>query len=548
MNSSAAARRTSLLVVLALLGGLLAALTVAGAPARAARPGVLTPVGCVGDVDGGVPVGHACAAGVEAASGLGYPVVSPDDRFLFASAFKESAVLSFTRSASGALTYRSCVADPPAPAGCTPAEGLGEAWGMAVSPDGRDLYVAAAADHALVRIRVAANGTLSNGGCVSAPTGPCATKVNGLRYAYNVAMAPAGDDFYVAASEDRAVVHFDRSASGSFAARGCWAVDLAGCAAGPGLDSVADVKVSADGRHLVTAGYGGSVTSFTRNRRTGSLSAPRCLTDTLSPAPGCTTTPLPLDGASGLALTRDGRAVYVASSYDDAVTLLRRTSAGTLVGAWCLQDSLATSGCARTTGGLEGVQALALDPDDDQLVTGGSGSAGLVVLDRGADDTLTRRGCVTATVSPLTCPTKSDGLLGIYQMAFSRSGRALHVGGYDSSAIATFRRTVQRAATRFRAARAQKIGKLRVSARCDARCDVAVTGKVRVGRKTFRVKKVDLVLPPGRTTRVRVTFRNAAALKRLLARGARPRAALVVKVGNSAGAKTYRVKVRLRRR
>lgn len=100
--------------------------------------------------------------------------------------------------------------------GCTPATAIRGETRLAVSRDGRELYAAASlSDAVAVFARAAGTGALTQpappGGCVgNTAVEPRCTRGRHLQGAAGVAVAPDGRNVYVAARESRAVTVFSR--------------------------------------------------------------------------------------------------------------------------------------------------------------------------------------------------------------------------------------------------------------------------------------------------------------------------------------------------
>src|SRR5439155_750483 len=133
---------------------------------RDATTGALTPQGCISDPDFVVPCG-ATAQGLYQAAGV---AVSPDGKSVYAVSSGDSAIVRFDRNTTtGALTAQGCIADVGDIADCgVTQEGLYLAEGVAVSPDNKSVYVASRIDDAIVRFdRNTTTGALTAQGCTS---------------------------------------------------------------------------------------------------------------------------------------------------------------------------------------------------------------------------------------------------------------------------------------------------------------------------------------------------------------------------------------------
>ncbi|MDX6629343.1 MAG: hypothetical protein QOH00_1589, partial [Gaiellales bacterium] len=207
-----------------------------------------------------------------------------------------------------------------APLGCTPARGLDDARAVALSPDGTTLYAAAATPASLTSFSVAPG--------------------NGLLQQLNLGA-------------------------------GCLAsVAQDGCAAARGLEGASAIAVSPDGLHVyVASATAGAVTAFARQPN-GSLlqlaGVAGCIATT--PQNGCSTA-LSLGGADAIAISPDGRFVYVGATTADSLLVFARDAASgrltQLAGsAGCLRTN--RTDCAPVTG-LDGPTAIAMAPDGTSL-------------------------------------------------------------------------------------------------------------------------------------------------------------------------------------
>lgn len=569
-------RRTALrilvaTVVAALAGGLLLAVPAS----QAARPGTLTGIGCIGDlVDGADTDLNSCAAGSEHLGGTGVPVVNAAGTMVYVSNYDEGTVVWFSRAADGTLAAQGCIADAPAPVDCAEAEGLDAVWGLRLSSDGHQLYAASYDDGAVVRLDVAANGSLTNGGCIGVPGGPCAQSAAGLANAYSVDVSADGADVYVGTWRDGGgIVQLRRASSGALTPTSCVAAAAdSGCAAAAGVTGVSWLDVSPDGRSVYAASYeGAAVAMLSRNTSTGALTSQGCLSDSdvvTVPSLGCAAQAKAVAGAQGIAVSADGASVYVAANADGAVTFLRRGADGRLTDAGCVQDVQAgapvASGCAQSTEGLDQVNFVTVSPDDDQVLTGSAGDNAVATFNRAADGALGPVACIAdSDEAGGVCATNTEGLNGSFALGLSPNGRNVYVGGYSDHALVLLKRDISAAVATLAASKKQKLAKLRVTLRSDARATTKVTGtavatykvkirkhgktKVRTKRQKFALQTAQVALLPATSVTAKLHFKKARALRKLLAKKPKTKVTLTLTATttNSGGATTTKSTVRV---
>jgi DNA-binding beta-propeller fold protein YncE len=285
---------------------------------------------------------------------------------------------------------RGCLVDRSAhPAGCGTARALkgpGPFMGsraIAVSPDGKNVYVAASKSDAIAIFkRNARTGTLAQppgtGGCVAVKGGGCATAV-GLDGPNSVAVSPDGLNVYATSRGSNTISVFHRnSSSGALTqlpgAAGCTSgLPVPVCASGRALVGPDVVVVSPDGANVyVGSFFGNAVAVFDRDHASGALTQPGDSTGCIAEAiTGCTLG-LALGAPEGMAVSGDGANVYVATALSNAVVVLGRDqTTGTLTqattGSGCIANA-ALTGC--TTGvQLSGANAVAFNPGGDVYVT-----------------------------------------------------------------------------------------------------------------------------------------------------------------------------------
>jgi DNA-binding beta-propeller fold protein YncE len=205
--------------------------------------------------------------------------VSPDGKLIFV-ADSEDSVVGFKRSlVDGSVSYASCVSSAAEP-GCSPvaAKVLGVPRSLAFSPDSSSLYVVGETWDTLVRFIVGADGTLTLAGCAedaALPESDCATEVPGLENVLRVVVAPDGAVY--ASGEEGAIAHF----SASLALQGCYREVTVGtsCAQAEPLSAPYGLAVSPDGKHLYATSVGrDAIVWFTRGVG-GALTFAGCIAD-----------------------------------------------------------------------------------------------------------------------------------------------------------------------------------------------------------------------------------------------------------------------------
>ncbi|MBS1845060.1 MAG: YncE family protein [Actinobacteria bacterium] len=252
---------------------------------------------------------------------------------------------------------------------------------IAISPDGRNVYVAASgADAIAVFDRSRATGALSQpkgkAGCVASVLGKvkgaqgCGLAI-GLDAPNSVAVSPDGKNVYATTRDGASVIAFHRNrVTGQLrqlppAASGCISgLPIPGCTAGRALKWPDVVVVSPDGKNVYVGDFAGSgVISFSRAGAAGALTqlsgTAGCITE--AGAEGCAKG-TQLNHVEGLAINPSGTGVYPEAAFSSAIGFLARdASTGALTQAGCVTN-VKVEGCAL---GYEfaGVNAMAFSPD-----------------------------------------------------------------------------------------------------------------------------------------------------------------------------------------
>ncbi|MDX6698496.1 MAG: hypothetical protein QOE65_1893 [Solirubrobacteraceae bacterium] len=381
------------------------------------------------------------------------------------------------------------------PLGARTDVGLGGARGVAVSPDGKNVYVASQTADAIVGYGRAADGTLVYGGCIkdtAAPVG-CATSTEGLNGAHFVAVSPDGTSVYVSGGDDGAVALFDRdTGTGVLTPAGCWRDTASAASCGTnvadGLRGSEGIAVSPDDKNLYVAGQTDStVATFSRTPGATALSSPSCLENSGSPA-NCTTNTSGMLFPRELTVAPDGKGVYMAAANTGIAAFLRNTSTGALTGAGtatgvnlpvgvtvspdnayvyagavngrmvrtysrdpttavltvgdCAKDpSNVSDTCSTVAEGLYGAEGVVASHDGANLYVGSLFDNAAVTLSRGGAGTLGAVNCFRDNPGGGGCGS-ADGLLQSRGIAISPDDRSVYVVGQGDSALSMFSREV----------------------------------------------------------------------------------------------------------
>jgi len=299
--------------------------------------------------DGSGCTADASTAGCTLGRALDGPdvvTVSPDGHNVYVGAFKGSAVAIFARDPStGDLTQLTddtgCLVDVPT-AGCTTGLALGAPEGMAISADGDNVYVAAAASSALdVFTRNPSTGALTQAGdgsgCLAdSPLAGCTTGLQ-LGGANAVAVSPNGDNVYVTSLLSNSLTTFTRTpTTGQLTQEtGTSAcvifVFAVGCSLGQALSAPEGLAVSPDGASVYTTSFeSGAVDVFNRNTDGGAViqkpRRPGCLD--LGGTPTCALGRALL-GVSSIAVSPDGKYVYAGAFASNSITVFKRITSAT---------------------------------------------------------------------------------------------------------------------------------------------------------------------------------------------------------------------------
>ncbi len=302
-------------------------------------------------------------------------------------------------------------------------DGLSGIDGLAMAPDGRHLYALTGAESATSRIASFSTAVYDvlevDTDGVGAP---------GLDGASSVTVSPDGENVYATGAAEDAIQVFSRNTmtgalGGSQAVRD-------GLGSITGLNGVRSVIVSPDGKNAYAAGsIADAVVSFTRN-----ASGQLVYLDTIVNGEGGATQ---LNNPVALAITPDGKNVYVASSLNYSVSIFgRNTTTGTLSAGGHYVDGI---------GGVDGLflaESIAVSPDNKNVYVGGKGDNEIAIFSRDPNiGSLTYMGVATGVTSVTGVAVSPDGKF-VYAVAFGgdrlvRFARNAVTGALGSGVVRT---------------------------------------------------------------------------------------------------------------
>jgi DNA-binding beta-propeller fold protein YncE len=349
--------------------------------------------------------------------------------------------------------------------GCAVGTSLDFPYGLAVSADGENAYVAGFFSDAIaVFDRDPTSGSMlqkaNPNGCISPDGSPTAgdTPQNTCRTGngtvwnanYDVVVSPDGKHVY--GTWTFGILAFSRNVDTGDLTQltgtmGCISETTRDgkCTVGNGLQGQpVEIVVSADGQNVYTATSQKEVATFTRDETTGQLTYESCFNH--DGTGGCTAAK-GMDSELGtIEMSPDDKAVYV-GAYTKGVVIFDRDplnegalSQSAVAGEGCIAESVA--GCA-TARHLTGVLDIAFSPEGDDVYVA-AGEFTIVVLERNAttnelSQPAGEAGCVTHDTVFDDCAIARN-FMEPSSIVVSPDGMNLYVGTADFSGIAVFDR------------------------------------------------------------------------------------------------------------
>ena len=347
--------------------------------------------GCVSDDGSGGQCADVPGTGSPFSGGVAV-AVSPNSASVYTVSLNNATLVHlFANASQGQLSYDGCVSDDGSGGTCADIPGTGTplqlASDVAVSPNGASVYTADAGGTVAHLFANPSQGQVTWDGCVSnGGSGGCGVAGSGtpLTQPVGVAVSPNGASLYAAnagsGGAGGTIDHlFADPIQGQLSWDGCVSSDGSGgtCLDVPGsgtpLSTPTGVAVSPDGASVYAVSFDGTVSHFFANPAQGQLSWDGCVSDdgsagTCADVPG---TGAPLAGATGVAVSPDGRSLYVASQTSNAISFFSIAPQGQLTFQGCLSDN-AIPGCVDPPGQpIEGADDVAVSPDGGSVyVTG----------------------------------------------------------------------------------------------------------------------------------------------------------------------------------
>jgi hypothetical protein len=401
--------------------------------------------------------------------------VSPDGRFVYSVAV-DGDLIEYSRNlASGALTVIGCVtssAESCAPENVTKnALEMKAPQALAISADGASVYVVTFEGVLVQFERNTETGLLTEASCIGHEvTSACADKgAKGLHEPYGVAISPNGKNVYVASNGDGGGAEFSRNTTTGALTQLASANDcisssaLSECGtiiAGKELERAIGLVVSPDERNVYvaagsTAGEGAIVALERNESEEGALkllpTREACVSEVLAEC----TKGVEINGPEDLVISPDGKNVYSNSFKDSAVLEFQREPSGALTQPAspnaCVMDAPAAVGCTEGKG-LKEALGVAISPGGENVYASSSEGDDEAAFNRDPET-----GVLTQLPAPYECAGKMEtegvkrndcgvqgirGIAGARRVTVSPDGMNLYVAGQDDHALVELRRAV----------------------------------------------------------------------------------------------------------
>ncbi len=370
---------------------------------------------------------------------MSYPsalVVSPNGKHVYVAAYGGKAVVSFERNTStGTLSFLERKVNGQRDAGRR-ILGISRPINLALSPDGKSLYVTGYSDNSLaVFRRDPVSGLLQ----FLERHRDGAAGVDGLRLPLGLAVSPDGCQVYAAGFGDDALAIFARDKqSGELTFSGHLRDGKQGV---EGIAQITDIAPSADGRHIYASGFGDKAVAAFKRSDSGQLSFIERVSDAA------------FDGIRAVVVAPAGGQVFSAAEKADAVAVLCRDSEdGSIEFVEALRDG---------QGGVDGLNRatdLIISGDSRHLYVAGSDDNAVAAIYRNRHPQAHDDGPLNVALNgseivsalsndierdsgeTLSISAKTDGTLG--SVAITGGGTTLSYSAGGTAGVDTFSYTI----------------------------------------------------------------------------------------------------------
>ena len=211
-----------------------------------------------------------------------------------------------------------------------------------------------------------------------------------------------------------------------------------------GLEAAQAVAVSADGRSVYAASlFDDAVVRFDRDPATGALTPQGCVDDDDTGGDDCAQQAPGLSETKSLALSPDGTSLYAVSSVDSAIVRFSRDpNTGAITPQDCIEDNdTGNAECATTVDGLGDPYSVAISPEGNSVYVASFGDDAVLRLDRNGAGILSFAFCFddNDTGTEAGC-SGVDGLNGSISVAVSPDGQSVYAAAEQDDAVVSFDR------------------------------------------------------------------------------------------------------------
>lgn len=371
----------------------------------------------------------------DATPGLPSPsdvAVSSDGRHVYAVSLGDGKLVAYRRNARSGEDSGGLHLQPMAIYGDGPGiQGLNRASRVLVSPDRKFVFVSSEDNNTVAVFdrnddeaspdfgRLTFHPPLFKDGVAG---------VDGLLGAQGMAMDAGSGQLYVAGSFESAVATFRRVGNDFQFVE----TVKGGVNGATGMGGMRDLVVSADGRHVMGVGsLSNAVVVLERNLAAGAdLGRLRFLQARTTTGVRLMSIAVPSTALN----PGDDEHVYVVGQDDDSVIVLKRVvdPASTAFG------TLSTLHEYRGLPGLDGARDIAVSPDGRRVFVASQYGNSIAIFDRDLNRSSTGHGGLQPLEVRLDDADGADGLDSPYALAVSGDGRHVYVAGFDDRAIASF--------------------------------------------------------------------------------------------------------------